>query len=104
MCSDRGDTNPPTSTEVDTPTRPGRGQPAQLWHRLATRGLDCDIAPLDRDPEMIERDLADRFISAEAARTVYGAVLVEGDPTTVDRAATEELRQELRAARLRGTQ
>ena len=56
--------------------------------------------PLDRDPELIEKDLADRFVSPGTAREVYGAVLDEDDPNTVDRVATEELRRDLRAKRL----
>jgi N-methylhydantoinase B len=56
--------------------------------------------PLEREPERVLRDVRDEYVSAEAAREVYG-VVVEGDPLndpeglTIDEAATEEQRRKL---------
>ena len=54
--------------------------------------------PLDRDPALIEQDIADRRITAKACREIYGVVFGEGD--RVDQAATAARRQALRQARL----
>jgi 5-oxoprolinase (ATP-hydrolysing) len=54
--------------------------------------------PLVRDPEQVRLDVLRRFVSAEKARDAYG-VVVGDDATSVDEAATEALRAELRAAR-----
>jgi N-methylhydantoinase B len=55
--------------------------------------------PLDRDPEQVRTDVACRFISAEAARDVYGVAIgpATGAP---DLAATKALRARLRNARI----
>jgi N-methylhydantoinase B len=47
--------------------------------------------PLERDPEMVETDVADGYVTIEAAKGEYGVVI---DPATgrVDRGATEALR------------
>jgi N-methylhydantoinase B len=55
--------------------------------------------PLEREPEQVGADVAGRFVSAEAARRVYGVVADEATGA-VDLAATRRLRQELRGARL----
>lgn len=52
-------------------------------------------SPLERDVAAVVRDVAEGYVSAEAARRDYGVVL---DGTDADRAATERLRQEMRGA------
>ena len=52
--------------------------------------------PLEREPAAVERDLRFGYITAEAARTVYGVV-------PEDQNATKALRERLRAERLRFT-
>jgi N-methylhydantoinase B len=54
--------------------------------------------PLDRDPALIAADLAEGYVTPEAARAIYGAVRRGG---MVDAAATAARRQVLRAARPR---
>ena len=54
--------------------------------------------PLDRDPALVLKDARTEFISLASARDDYGVVL---DPATwtLDAAATEKRRDELRRAR-----
>ncbi|MEA2270769.1 MAG: N-methylhydantoinase [Solirubrobacteraceae bacterium] len=54
-------------------------------------------SPLERDPELVRRDVEDELVSVEAARSQYGVVL-GGDGLTVDEPATESLRNEMRSA------
>ncbi|GAA0611870.1 hydantoinase B/oxoprolinase family protein [Sporichthya brevicatena] len=63
-------------------------------HRTAGGGYGD---PLRRDPEAVARDVADRALSAEAARLDYGVIL---DGTVVDGPATGEERARRRAQRL----
>jgi N-methylhydantoinase B len=51
--------------------------------------------PLDRDPEMVQEDVIQGYVSLEKAKEDYGVVI---DPATMkaDLAATEELRRSLR--------
>jgi N-methylhydantoinase B len=53
--------------------------------------------PLDRDPELVESDVADGYVSLESARESYGVVI---NPHTmrVDRNASEKLRESLKKA------
>jgi N-methylhydantoinase B len=53
--------------------------------------------PFLRDPALIQQDLIDNAISANAAEQLYGAVLVSGSTTQVDLAATWANRNALRA-------
>ncbi len=53
--------------------------------------------PLRRDPALVREDLADGFISVEAARNGYGVVLT--GPGIVDEAATAQLRRAMIATR-----
>ena len=53
---------------------------------------------LDRDPELVARDLRDGLVSIEAAAHDYG-VVASGDPPQIDLPATETLRARLRATR-----
>ena len=52
--------------------------------------------PLDRPAEKVLEDVLDGFYTAEAARSTFG-VVVDLDAETVDEAATEAARRELRA-------
>lgn len=54
--------------------------------------------PLDRDPEAVEKDLADGLISDWSARNVY-AVRFHERTGRVDKAATAQVRREMLAAR-----
>ncbi len=65
-------------------------------HDLAGGGGWGD--PLKRDPESVLRDVRNELVSAEAARELYG-VIVDTAAWTVDAAASEARRAELRAAR-----
>lgn len=53
--------------------------------------------PLDRDPAAVGRDVAEAYLSTEAARSRYGVVLSDG---AVDVVATDALRTEMRQARI----
>jgi N-methylhydantoinase B len=52
--------------------------------------------PLDRDPEMVQEDVIQGYVSLEKAKEDYGVVI---DPATMkaDLAATEDLRRSMRA-------
>ncbi|MEQ8264014.1 hydantoinase B/oxoprolinase family protein [Pseudohaliea sp.] len=52
--------------------------------------------PYERDPELVRKDVARRLVTAEGARR-YGVVIAEDG--SVDGAATEDLREKLRAER-----
>jgi N-methylhydantoinase B len=51
--------------------------------------------PLARDPARVREDVADGFVSVEAAKRDYGVALTAAG--IVDEAATERLRREMRA-------
>jgi N-methylhydantoinase B len=55
--------------------------------------------PLERAPARVAQDVAEGYVSQGAARALYGVVL-DAD-FSIDAAATERLRKELRAARVR---
>ena len=60
--------------------------------------------PLEREPELVLRDEIEGKVSLAAARDDYGVVLnaVGGkDEFAIDEAATEALREKLKAARTR---
>ncbi len=65
-------------------------------HELAGGGGWGD--PLERDPEMVLRDVRNELVSPQSARDDYG-VVVDTETWTVDEAATAELREKLRQAR-----
>jgi len=50
---------------------------------------------LDRDPELVESDVSDGYVSIESARKEYG-VLINPETMKVDRDATEKLRNSLK--------
>ena len=54
--------------------------------------------PLEREPELVELDVRDGYVSIDAARECYGVVMEEGS-SRVDRAATVRERDLRRAAR-----
>jgi N-methylhydantoinase B len=53
---------------------------------------------LDRDLEMVARDLRDGLVTIASAARDYGVVAI-GDPPLIDAAATEVLRAKLRVER-----
>ena len=53
--------------------------------------------PLKRDPDMVEQDVIEGYVSLERARDDYG-VVINPETMKVDRAATEKLRQSLKQA------
>jgi N-methylhydantoinase B len=65
-------------------------------HDLAGGGGWGD--PLERDPEMVLADVRNELVSPEAAARSYG-VVVDTTTLSVDRAASEARRAEIRAAR-----
>jgi N-methylhydantoinase B len=54
--------------------------------------------PLERDPDRVRRDVIDQLVSVEAAATLYGVVLANGE---LDHQATIARREELRRSRLK---
>jgi len=52
-------------------------------------------SPLDRAPELVERDARRGYYTAEEARARF-AVVLSGEPPVLDRAATAALRAERR--------
>ena len=70
--------------------------------RVVTTGGGGWGDPLEREPELVLRDVIDGKVSLTAARTEYGVVLTPGqgdEQYEIDGAATEKLRAEVRAAR-----
>jgi N-methylhydantoinase B len=59
--------------------------------------------PLERDPEAVRTDVLRRFVSVEKARDEYG-VVIDRESMTVDSAATEARRDELRRVRGENTE
>jgi len=54
--------------------------------------------PIEREPERVAADVRQDYVSREEARRTYGVVVAEDG--TVDEAATEERREEIRSDRL----
>jgi len=48
--------------------------------------------PFERDPQAVLRDVINEMTTIPYARDVYGVVVLEGDPPTLDLAATQALR------------
>ena len=55
--------------------------------------------PLDRDPQLVLKDVVNEMLSRDAARECYGVVFEEQSPT-IDKAATKRLRATQRKDRL----
>ncbi len=79
------------------------GNPFGLTRMKPGDGIVMDAAggggfgdPLDRDPEMVQEDVIQGYVSLEKAKEDYGVVI---DPATmkIDLAATDELRRSMRA-------
>lgn len=64
-----------------------------LYMRVASGGGYGD--PLERDPELVRRDVANSIVSLNAAREIYGVVLCEAG-LQLDLEATRQLRIEMR--------
>lgn len=75
--------------------------PAGALTRIIFNGGSGWGDPLERDPEMVLRDVRDEYVTIEGAERDYG-VVIGGDPArdpeglVLDLVATEELRAELR--------
>jgi N-methylhydantoinase B len=69
---------------------------ALFRHEVAGAGGFGD--PLERNPAAVARDVRNEVVSVAAARADYG-VIVDARSFEVDRAGTERLRDEMRAAR-----
>jgi N-methylhydantoinase B len=70
--------------------------------RVVTTGGGGWGDPLEREPELVQRDVAQGKVSLPAARDEYGVALVGGPVEgeyEIDREGTEKLRAALRAAR-----
>lgn len=68
--------------------------------RVVTTGGGGWGDPLEREPELVQLDVRQGKVSAEAARADYGVVFAQrGDELTIDVSATENFRAGLRAAR-----
>ena len=65
-------------------------------HEVAGAGGWGD--PLERDPAAVLKDVRNELISLDVAADEYG-VVIEAHTWSVDMAATQRLRQEIRAAR-----
>jgi N-methylhydantoinase B len=72
------------------------------WIRGVEAGGGGYGDPLERDPDAVLADVLERWVSARAARDVYGVALVEDGPAgglAVDLRATRERRESLHAER-----
>jgi len=61
-----------------------------LYMRLANGGGYGD--PLERDPQLVLKDVIDGIVSTQAAQEIYGVALKENEQT-IDLTATENLRR-----------
>lgn len=59
--------------------------------------------PIDRDPQAVLKDFGRGWVSRRVAEKIYGVILT-GNGKSVDQAATDACRQEIRAARRRASQ
>jgi N-methylhydantoinase B len=64
-----------------------------LYMRVAAGGGFGD--PLERDPELVRRDVLNQIVSNDAARQIYGVVL-KGQQFELDLEATKQLRAAMR--------
>lgn len=69
-----------------------------LYMRMGSGGGYGD--PLEREPELVLKDVINGFVPVETARSTYG-VVINGQSHEVDLVATQELRNILRGERLR---
>jgi N-methylhydantoinase B len=71
-----------------------------LYMRVASGGGYGD--PLARDPELVRRDVANKIVSVECARELYG-VVIKGRELELDLEATRRLRAEIRKKEIEGS-
>lgn len=97
----------PTEDAVKGTSEPGPSQSASL---VFLRGDIYTVVhgggggvgdPLLRETALVAKDVSDGYVSAEAARDIYGVVI--GDDGAVDDAATEQQRASIREWRIGGT-
>lgn len=55
--------------------------------------------PLEREPELVRRDVMWRFVSKDTARNIYGVVFKDEEAFEIDYEATREMREELKRGR-----
>lgn len=72
-----------------------------VYMRVASGGGYGD--PLERDPQLVQKDVNNGVVSDEAARDIYG-VAFDGAGGKVDFAATQELRKKIRESELKGAE
>lgn len=70
----------------------------ETWNGVSSGGGGWGN-PLDRDAEQVRRDLRDGLIGEAAARNVFGVIVADDLERTLDAAATEARRAELRGTR-----
>jgi N-methylhydantoinase B len=70
-----------------------------LYMRVASGGGYAD--PLERDPALVQKDVANSIVSLDAAREIYGVVLEERG-LRVDLEATRQLRIKMRRQEIEG--
>jgi N-methylhydantoinase B len=82
------------------------GEPVRAGEivRVVTTGGGGWGDPLEREPELVQRDVIEGKVSATAARADYGVVLVDagGGSFSIDVKATEALRENLKLSPPRG--
>jgi N-methylhydantoinase B/oxoprolinase/acetone carboxylase alpha subunit len=78
---------------VKIPTR--RANPGDRYRTVSRCGGGYGD-PLERDPLRVLEDVLDEYVSLQSARSQYG-VVVDATTLTVDQAATQALRQHMRA-------
>jgi N-methylhydantoinase B len=71
-----------------------------LYLRVASGGGYGD--PLERDPELVRKDVANSIVSSDAAREIYGVVLQEPN-LQLDLEATRQLRKKMRQQEIEKT-
>jgi N-methylhydantoinase B len=87
----------PAEREIDA-LADGEFVPAGTLIRIRTTGGGGWGDPLQRDPDRVARDVRWGKVSVSAAAADYGVVLA-GDDRVVDKAETQRLRADMRAAR-----
>jgi N-methylhydantoinase B len=75
-----------------------KGHPGDMYRFVSPCGGGYGD-PLERDPELVLRDVLDEYVSPGNALSLYG-VVINGDDWTIDRAATEATRAEIRSKRI----
>ena len=91
--------NPQTDNEIEVRAF----SDDNLWYdgdlvRIYTAGGGGWGDPLDRDIELVERDVRGGFVSVEAARSEYG-VVIDSESLKLDDRGTRAFRKDLRQAR-----